>query len=63
MKKYRIGVSYSGCVIVEVEACCEDGACEKAEQIVEIMDNNEFFDKLEPQWAETNIIKEITDGS
>jgi len=61
MKKFRVGVSYSGSVVVEVEACCEDNACEKAEMIVEAMDNAEFLNELEPQHAETNIIEEIKD--
>lgn len=63
MKKYRVGVAYSGSIIVEVEAENEDTACEKAERIVETMDDEEFLHDLEPQHAETNIIEEITDDS
>lgn len=59
MRKFSVGVSYSGSIIIEVEACCEDNACEKAEQLVEGMDNDEFLEALEPQHVETNIIREI----
>ena len=61
MKKFRMGVSYSGSVIVEVEAPDENIACEIAERIVDDMGHAEFLDALELGWDETNIIGEITD--
>lgn len=61
MKKFRVGVSYSGSIIVEVEAETEFDAEQKAERMVEEMNDEKFLYDLEPQHAETNIIKEITD--
>ena len=61
MRKFRVGVSYSGSIVVEVEAYCEDNTCEKAERIVENMDDEKFLHELDPQHAETNIIREITE--
>lgn len=61
MKKYKVGVSYSGSIVVEVEAENEFDAEQKAEQMVGGMDDEKFLHNLEPQYIETNIIKEVTD--
>lgn len=60
MKKFRVGVAYENSIYVEVEAENEIEAIEKAEQKVEQMPHKEFLDQLNPQWAETNIIEELT---
>lgn len=59
MRKFRIGVSYEGSIVVEVEAGDEDTACKKARDKVERMNDEKFLHGLDPQWAETNIIEEI----
>ena len=61
MKKFRVGVSYSGSVIVEVEVENEDEAYEEARNKVERMGHAEFLDALGLGWDETDIIEEITD--
>ena len=57
MNKYRVVVSYTGAIDIEVTAKNEDEAEEKAERIVEYMPNKEFIEKLEPQHTNTETIK------
>lgn len=57
MGKYRVIVSYSGAIDVEVSARSEEEAEEKAEGICENMPNKEFIEKLEPQHTQTQTIE------
>lgn len=61
MKKFRVGVSYEGSIVVEIYANDEDDACNIARDKVERMDDEKFLHDLEPQWTKTNMIEEITD--
>ena len=50
-KKYKVVVSFCGAIDVEVKARNESEARTKGECKIQNMDNSEFIDKLEPQFA------------
>lgn len=55
MNEYQVRIRYAGSVLVEVKAENKAEAREKAERIVQDMDNDTFLSALEPQHLGTEV--------
>lgn len=49
MKKFKVTLSYSGSITIDVDAENEKLAISKAEEMADNMDAKEFVEKLQPQ--------------